>query len=115
MKRLTLLVGSLLAMFEAGAAQDFACMQDCYRQGYDRTYCASMCNTGPGPRGGVAPGMMDQPGLPKNPAFDQMQQDSVPKQPLPSVTDHKCMKDCQKRGYNYMLCQKQCSYSLHGQ
>ncbi|MDP1525634.1 MAG: hypothetical protein Q8M20_07475 [Rhodocyclaceae bacterium] len=105
MKYLSVLLTSCLLMVDAQAAQDFACMQDCFRQGYDRSYCVPMCNTSGG-------GMLDQPGLPKNPAFDQVQP-NTPKQRLPAVADHKCMKDCQRRGYNYMLCQKQCSYSFN--
>lgn len=113
MKYLLPLFFACLYMANSHAAQDFACMQDCFRQGYDRGYCVSMCNTGPGAGQG---GMLDQPGLPKNPAFDQIQKPAAPQQrQLPQVPDHKCMKDCQKRGYNYMLCQKQCSYSLYGQ
>jgi len=108
MKYLLPLLSGCLFMMGAHAAQDFACMQDCFRQGYDRPYCVSMCNTGPGVGQG---GMMDQPGLPKNPAFDQVRP-NTPKQRLPAVADHRCMKDCQQRGYNYMLCQKQCSYSF---
>ena len=94
-----------LLAFQTQAGQDFSCMQECYRQGYDRGYCVSMCSSGPGG------GMMDQPGLPKNPAFEQVQP-NPPKQRLPAVADPKCMKDCQKRGYNYMLCQKQCSFAV---
>lgn len=104
---------SLLACFFmlpcAHAAPGFACMQDCYRSGYDRGYCVTICETQPGG------GMLEQPGLPKNPAFDQLQQDSTPQQrPLPAIADPKCMKDCQKRGYDYMLCRKRCSYSMPG-
>lgn len=108
MKRLPILIATLLAMYEVQAAQDFACMQDCYRQGYERNYCVSMCTVSP-----ASGAMMEQPGLPKNPAFDQVNPKSTP-QPVPQVADPNCMKDCQKRHYNYMLCQKQCSYSLYG-
>lgn len=104
MKYLLPVCFSYFFMLSAHATQDFACMQDCFRQGYDRNYCVSMCNTGGG-------GMLDQPGLPKNPGFDQVRP-NTPKQRLPAVADPKCMKDCQQRGYNYMLCQKQCSYSF---
>ncbi len=107
MKYLLPILSSCLFTLSVHAAQDFSCMQDCFRQGYDRPYCVSMCNTGPG-------GMRDQPGLPKNPAFDQIQKPASPQQrQLPQVADYKCIKDCQKRGYNYMLCQKQCSYSFN--
>ncbi len=107
MMRWPLLLAGLFALADARAAQDFNCMQDCYRQGYDRNYCVSMCQTRPGPRGG----MHDQPGLPKNPAFDQLQRDSQPQQrPLPPVVDPQCVKDCQRHGYNLMFCRQRCSY-----
>jgi hypothetical protein len=109
MRHFPVLLAGLLALLDVHAAQDFNCMQDCYRQGYDRTYCVAMCDTRPGQGG-----MLEQPGLPKNPAFDQLQQSAPQQRPLPAVADPQCMKNCQKRGYNYMLCQKQCSYSLYG-
>lgn len=107
MRRFLLLL--LLGCAAAASAADFNCMEGCFRQGYARSHCLAVCDSGGG-------GMMDQPGLPKNPAFDQMQQGAQP-QPrnnLPAVADPKCMKDCQRRGYNYMLCQKQCSYAGYG-
>jgi hypothetical protein len=103
----------LFVQFQVHAASDFVCMQDCFAHGYARGHCIAVCDNSAMP-GMAAPGMLDQPGLPKNPAFDQMQQNSQPKRPLPAVADPKCMNDCQERGYNYMLCQKRCSYSLHG-
>lgn len=104
----TMVLAGLLMAAGVQAAQDFNCMQSCYDQGYDRNYCISMCNTAPGYPGG---GMLDQPGLPKNPALDQMRRDSRPQQqPLPPIADPQCVKDCQKHGYNYMFCRKQCSY-----
>jgi hypothetical protein len=113
MKHMMMLAASLFFLLGAHAGQDVACIQDCYnqgRQGYDRNYCISMCESRP-TRGG----MMDQPGLPKNPAFEQMQpqhnNQQYQQRPLPAVADPKCMKDCDKRGYDYMLCRRQCSYS----
>jgi hypothetical protein len=105
---IALLIG--LAVLDAHADHDFNCMQQCFSQGYDRYYCAGICETrGIGGAGG---GMLEQPGLPKNPAFEQMQRDRVrPPAPMP-VADPKCMKECQNRGYGYMLCQDRCSYSL---
>ncbi len=105
MKYCALLLAGLGFLAIADAGQDFNCMQDCYRQGYDRNYCISMCNTDRSPQGG----MLDQPGLPRNPAFDQLQQNSKPV-PLPRVADPQCMKNCQKHGYGYRLCQQRCSY-----
>ena len=73
MKRLPILSAILFLFLDGAAAQDFGCMQDCSRQGGNRNYCMTMCG------GSQAPGgMMNQPGLPKNPAFDQMQQDARP-------------------------------------
>ncbi|MFN6961176.1 MAG: hypothetical protein ACK4N6_02950 [Rhodocyclaceae bacterium] len=90
------------------AGQDFQCMQGCLGQGYDREYCLGVCAMAPG-----AGGMPDQPGLPKNPAFEEV----MPKksrQPPPKIADPKCMKDCQRRGYDYLFCMKRvCSYSLY--
>jgi len=112
MKHLPKLSAMLFLAFNAHAGQDVACVQDCYSrggQGFDRNYCISMCESRTH-RGG----MMDQPGLQRNPAFDQVEQGSQRRQPLPAVADPKCMKNCQKQDYNYMFCQKQCSYSLQG-
>jgi len=107
MPRLSLFLASLCVSFGARAAPGFACLQDCYRNGHDRSYCVTICEAQP------AGGMLEQPGLPKNPAFDQLRQ-GTPRPSLPAVADPQCMKDCQKRGYNYMLCHKRCSYSLPG-
>lgn len=109
MKYWSMLVAGLIVATGNSLATDFACMEGCFRQGYARSHCIAVCDSNPG-RGG----MLDQPGLPKNPAFDQLQQDAPRQRPLPAVADPRCMKDCQQRGYNYMLCQKQCSYSLPG-
>jgi len=110
MRQVSILLAILMAMAGHAAAQDRLCMQNCTRQGADLGYCASMCGAGPG-----AGGMMDQPGLPRNPGFDQVQPNS-PRTQLPAVADPKCMKDCQKRGYNYSFCyKKMCSYSPFGQ
>ena len=107
------------------AAPEMACMQDCFSRGYDQTRCITICDGGqpaPGYRGnrttpgqGYQGGMMNQQGLPPNPAFDQMQGNVQPQRRLPAITDQNCMKDCQKRNYNYMLCQQQCSYTGYGQ
>jgi hypothetical protein len=112
MKHLPILSAILFVALNVHAGQDVACVQDCYSrggQGFDRNYCISMCESRPN-RGG----MMEQPGLPRNPAFDQVEQGGQRRQPLPAVADSKCMKDCQKRDYDYMLCRKQCSYSPYG-
>jgi hypothetical protein len=85
-------------------AADFNCMEGCFRQGYARSHCLAVCDSG-------GPGMLDQPGLPKNPAFDQMQRQTQPRgQPLPPVVDPRCLDDCRKKGFNYSLCRRQCSY-----
>jgi|GEM_PF-2520464 len=103
-------VGLLIFGPAALAGQDFNCMQSCFSQGYDRSYCVGMCSTGPG-----AGGLMEQPGLPRNPAFDQVQP-KAPRQPLPKIADPKCMKDCQQRGYSYTYCfRKACSYAPLGE
>lgn len=108
MKRLSLFISGTLLSFAALAA-DFACMQDCYQRGYAQGHCMAVCGGGQG-------GMIDQPGLQKNPAFDQLQQKGPqPTQKFPAATDSRCMKDCNRKGYDYMLCRKQCSYSLYGQ
>ena len=111
MKTLLILAVGLIGLTNPAvshATPDYACMENCFRQGYGRNQCVAMCDNR------AAPGMLDQPGLPRNPAFDQMQQNQPQQRPLPAVTDNKCMKDCERRGYNYMLCQKQCSYSGYG-
>jgi hypothetical protein len=113
MKRSWWLFAGLFIQFQANAAPDFSCMQDCFSQGYARGHCAAVCDNRSAPGIAVLPDMLDQPGLPKNPAFDQIQQNAPQQRPLPAVADPKCMKDCQKHGYNFMFCQKQCSYSLY--
>lgn len=107
MKILAILIAGLLLLVNAYAAQDFSCMQDCFTQGYPRAHCTAICDSGAASSGG----MLDQPGLPRNPAFDQIQPAAPRPQRLPKVVDHKCINDCQKQGYDYMLCQKRCSYS----
>ncbi|MCX8016850.1 MAG: hypothetical protein N2690_02940 [Rhodocyclaceae bacterium] len=105
---IALCAAGLLLGASAWAGQDFHCMQGCLGQGYDRNYCLGVCSTAAG-----AGGMLDQPGLPKNPAFEQVQP-NTPRQPLPKIADPQCMKDCQRRGYDYMFCyKKMCAYSTH--
>lgn len=102
------LAGLLFSSWAGWAGEDFNCMQGCLGQGYDRHYCLGVCATDSGLGQG---GMLDQPGLPKNPAFEQLQP-SLPRQPLPRIADPKCMKDCQRRGYDYLFCAKRiCAYA----
>lgn len=109
MLRLSIFVAGFLVLANAHAGTDFNCMQGCFAQGYDRAYCAGMCDNRGVPSGG---GMMDQPGLPKNPALDEMRRDAGRRAaPVPHVTEPNCLKDCRSRGYNYTYCQQQCSYS----
>lgn len=106
MKRWSMLVVGLIVATGSPLAADFACMEGCFGQGYARSHCITVCDSNPG-RGG----MLDQPGLPKNPAFEQLQQQAQPRrQPLPPVVDPRCVDDCRKKGYNYSLCRRQCSY-----
>lgn len=95
------------AMFvcPAWAGLDFHCMQTCLGQGYARSYCQAICSTrdGTGSRS-------ESPGLPRNPAFEEIQ---VPKsqQPPARRVDSQCMKECLRRGHDYMFCyQRVCSY-----
>jgi hypothetical protein len=108
MLRLSIFVAGLLVLVNAHGGTDFNCMQGCFAQGYDRPYCASICSSRGVPSGG---GMMDQPGLPKNPALDEMRRDANRRAPVPRVTEPNCLKNCRGRGYNYTYCQQQCSYS----
>lgn len=106
MKRLLVILAGLLP--GTLIAADFACMEDCYRRGYAQNHCMAIC-------GGAAGqgGLLDQPGLPKNPGFNQVnpQNDAYKQQQrLPRVADKRCMSDCQRKGYDFMLCRKQCSY-----
>jgi hypothetical protein len=107
MRALPLFLILFALLHQAHAGPDFNCMKDCSRQGFDRNYCMGMCET----RRDASGGLLDQPGLPRNPAFDQLKQDASPAQsPLP-VIDQKCLRDCQRHGYNYVFCRKQCSYA----
>lgn len=107
MKTCLLVVLFVTVFHEAHAGSDFNCMKECYRQGFDRNYCLGMCDTRREPSGG----MLDQPGLPRNPAFDQLKQDASPAQPPLPMIDQKCLKACQQHGYNFGFCRKQCTYS----
>jgi hypothetical protein len=49
--------------------------------------------------------------MPRNPAFDQMEQQGQPQQrPMQPIVDPRCLDSCRKRGYNYSLCRQQCGY-----
>jgi hypothetical protein len=87
-----------------------ACYQDCFRQGYERSQCLTICERGPGG------GLLDQPGVPRNPYLDALP-DPVPKQQArqrpvaPEVdVDPRCLDDCRRQGHQYGYCRKQCSY-----
>ncbi len=91
----------------AGAADATACFQDCFRQGYERSQCVTICERGQ--RGG---GLLDQPGVPRNPYLDALP-DPVPKQRQaapPVNVDQRCMDDCRAKGHQYGYCRKQCAY-----
>lgn len=88
----------------ASAAVDPLCNQDCLTRGGGKSYCARTCVM---PEGGL----LNQPGLPKNPAFEQLEREADPRKHEPGgLLDQKCFKDCQRRGYALPLCTKQCSY-----
>lgn len=114
MRHAVLLGIAMGVSLSAFAGPEMACMQDCFSRGYDQSRCVTVCEARPG--GYPAGGMLEQPGVPRNPAFDQIQSPPgagrTPRVPL--VADQKCLKDCQKRGYDYLLCQRQCSYSGYG-
>lgn len=88
----------------AGAA---ACYEDCLRQGYDRSYCASACDR---VRGNPAPALIEQPGAPRNPYLDALPDPAPRQRPLPQRLDKRCFDGCQARGHDYGYCRKQCSY-----
>lgn len=67
------------------AGQDFQCMQGCLGEGCERGYCLGICALAPG-----AGGMLDQPILPKNPAFEEVALKKS-RQPAPQSADPKCM------------------------
>ena len=95
------------------AATDPACQDSCLRQGGGYKYCDDSCRyPGGGAMGGaLGGGMADQPGVPANPGFGQLQQQSQPTDPNhDGIVDSKCFKDCTKRGYLAPLCQKNCSF-----
>lgn len=54
--------------------------------------------------------LLNQPGLPRNPAFDDVERSIQPEPRVPANTDRKCLRDCQRQGYEYGLCLRQCSY-----
>lgn len=99
------ILAALLLSLPAAAHADFACIQECASQGYERSRCVTLCERGSG-----GPGLLQQPGAPRNPYFDSLS-DPVPRQPAPSLrTDSRCLDDCRAKGYKYQLCRKQCSY-----
>lgn len=94
----------LILPLDGYAALDPVCMEDCFRLGRGRPHCAALCERGDGR------GLEQQQGLPRNPAFDQLQSPNSTGSPPPiTITDPKCMTDCRARGYNYRLCQRQCA------
>lgn len=109
MKPIIARLAAILCLSSAvSAGQDFQCMQECLGQGYDRGYCLGVCATSPD-----ADGILAQPGLPKNPAFEEVAP-KKPRQPAPKLVDPKCMKDCRRKGYDYMFCMKRvCAYSAY--
>lgn len=106
------LLAALLLALSSAARADFACFQECAGRGYERSYCATYCE-GTGGRaaggGSIGPGLIQQPGAPRNPYFDNLS-DPVPRQQPVPRTDAKCLDDCRAKGYKYQLCRKQCSY-----
>lgn len=103
--RLPVLLALLMLGFSAAARADFACIQECASQGYDRSRCVTLCERG----GGGGPGLIQQPGAPRNPYFDSLS-NPVPQQQLAPRIDPTCLDDCRARGYKYQFCRKQCSY-----
>jgi hypothetical protein len=103
-----ILTALLLAVagLPAGAAGTTACYQDCFRQGYERSQCVTLCERG---QGGV--GLLDQPGVPRNPYLDALP-DPIPKrQPAAAVSiDARCLDDCRAKRHEYGYCRKQCAY-----
>lgn len=108
MNNLLVLSVLLAVAMNVFASPDSACRENCARQGYSWEHCATACRQHDR-RGN--PQLLDQPGLPRNPAFEQMQRDARPaERPLPPVVDNRCVSDCRAKGYNYQLCRRQCSY-----
>ncbi|HMX16049.1 MAG TPA: hypothetical protein PK375_05205 [Rhodocyclaceae bacterium] len=102
----SVLLGALALAAPIVAATDFACLEDCMRQGYGRSYCAGACQRDTG-----APALPQQGGVPRNPAFDQLKRDAEPdSRALPPRVDPQCLSDCRARGWKYQLCRQQCSY-----
>ncbi len=102
----------LLICFVMSAAvhssSDTACQEACVRQGGEWNYCAGACGRQE-PHRRQPP--IEQPGLQRNPAFDQLERETKPSdRSLPPVVDKKCVQDCRAKGYNYQLCARQCSY-----
>lgn len=103
---LAALSGALFLAAPRAVATDFACYEDCMRQGYGRNYCAGSCQRDLG-----GPGLPQQGGVPRNPAFDQLKRDAEPdSRALPPRVDPQCLSDCRARGWKYQLCRQQCSY-----
>ncbi|MBL8490084.1 MAG: hypothetical protein JNM82_04825 [Rhodocyclaceae bacterium] len=103
---LAAILGILGGAVRPALATDFACLEDCLRQGYGRNYCAGACGRDAG-----GPSLPQQGGLPRNPAFDQLRRDAEPdSRALPPRMDPQCMNDCRARGWKYQLCRQQCSY-----
>jgi len=108
MNNLLVLSVLLAAAMNVSASPDSACQENCVRQGYSWEHCATVCGRHEN-RGN--PQLLDQQGLPRNPAFEQLQRDTRPaERALPPVIDNKCASDCRAKGYNYQLCRRQCSY-----
>lgn len=113
-----ILAALTLAALPTAASADYACYQECAQQGYERSYCMTVCERtggnragtgGVGGMGGIGPGLIQQPGAPRNPYLDSLSDPAPRQQPVPR-TDPKCLDDCRAKGYKYQLCRKQCSY-----
>jgi hypothetical protein len=94
-----------LLLLGTAPASGAACFQECLAQGYGSGQCAALCE-----RGSRGPGLIEQPGVPRNPYLDALP-DPLPRQrPAQQRLDPRCLDDCQARRYQYDYCRRQCSY-----
>ncbi|MCX7898300.1 MAG: hypothetical protein N2441_10570 [Rhodocyclaceae bacterium] len=87
-----------------GWAADFACLEQCLRQGHARAYCFRVCEA---PSTG---GLESQAGVPENPAFRQIRPSQEAYSPPLESYDVKCLEDCRRKGHAYGWCRKLCRY-----
>ena len=100
----SVLLGALALAAPIVAATDFACLEDCMRQGYGRVIVPAPASGMQGRR----PCPNRRRAIPPSTSWKPGRRARFPSSP-PRV-DPQCLSDCRARGWKYQLCRQQCSY-----